>query len=81
MILETRALDAETFLHFQKNEDGSVIGKLIRVTPLASEDVNGNQQMNGTYIEYRTQPCRSISTAELFVAQLLEELDDSKPVS
>ncbi|WP_148497652.1 hypothetical protein [Paenibacillus senegalensis] len=77
MILETRVLDAETFLHFQRNADGSVTGKLIRIIPLANEHAP-QQQAVGTYIEYRTQPCSSIAAAELYVNTLLEELEEQE---
>ncbi|GIP31315.1 hypothetical protein [Paenibacillus sp. J2TS4] len=77
MIFETRVIDEETFLNFERLPDGSVVGKLIRIIP-PHHPAPHMQEASGTYIEYRTQPTTSMATAELFVHSILEELDEDK---
>lgn len=76
MIIETRVIDEGTFLNFQRNADGTIIGKLIRITPLANEQAP-LYEAAGTYIEYRTQPCPSIASAELYINTILEEINEA----
>jgi hypothetical protein len=76
MLVDTRVVNSNNFINFERNDEGHVIGRLIRLAPAGAE--SSRTTGSGQYTAYSTSECNSIGDAELEIFTILERLDGSE---